>query len=378
MAKKSDKASRSGKTPAKGQKASSSGEPKRSAASKGSAGRKISAKPKADAKPKGSAKPKSSAKPKGSAKARGTAAGPRVVATAPDRAAAVEQLSHRGAPALTPATVADLLRVGPGFDLASVDPGSTPGFVGDHDDADRALAEGAERLSDLQERLFAAAKGGDQRRVLLVVQGMDTSGKGGIVRHVVGAVDPQGVNHTAFKAPTPVERAHDFLWRIRQALPGAGEIGVFDRSHYEDVLVVRVHDLVPRAVWARRYATINRFEAGLAAKGTTLVKVMLHVSPQEQKARLEERLNRPDKYWKYNPRDLDERALWPAYQEAYQAALTKCSTEAAPWYVVPADHKWYARWAVQHLLLAALEAIDPQWPAADFDVEAELARLAHS
>jgi polyphosphate kinase 2 (PPK2 family) len=153
-------------------------------------------------------------------------------------------------------------------------------------------------------------------------------------------------------------------------------IGVFDRSHYEDVLIVRVHDLVPRAVWQRRYAAINRFEQGVVAKGCVLVKVMLHISRDEQKERLAQRLERPDKYWKYNPHDVDERLKWDDYEEAYQVALTRCSTEAAPWHVVPADRKWYARWAVQQLLLDALEDIDPQWPAADFDVEHEKARLA--
>ncbi len=280
--------------------------------------------------------------------------------------------------AADPQRVAAVLAVGAGFRLADVDPDSTPGFAGRKAEGKAALAAGATRLSELQERLWAASRGGDPRNVLLVVQGMDTSGKGGIMRHVVGAVDPQGVRHTAFKAPTAQERAHDFLWRIRKELPQAGEIGVFDRSHYEDVLVVRVHDLVPRATWSRRYTTINRFEAGLVAKGTTVVKVMLHISAGEQKARLAERLERPDKYWKYNPRDVDERAHWDAYQQAYQVALTRCSTQAAPWYVVPADRKWYARWAVQQLLVDALADLDPTWPPADFDVEAEKARLAAS
>ncbi len=271
--------------------------------------------------------------------------------------------------------IPSLLRVGPGFDLAAVDPASTPGFRGDRHDGEEALLEGAERLSELQERLWAESRAGGTRSVLLVVQGMDTSGKGGIMRHVVGAVDPQGVNITAFKAPTAEERAHDFLWRIRRALPGAGELGVFDRSHYEDVLIARVLTLVPRTVWSRRYATINRFEAEVA-KNTKIVKVMLHISRDEQKARLGERLARPDKHWKYNPGDLDQRQHWDAYQGAYQDALTKCSTDAAPWYVVPANEKWYARLAVMQVLLEAFSDLDPQWPAADFDVAAEQARLA--
>jgi PPK2 family polyphosphate:nucleotide phosphotransferase len=268
------------------------------------------------------------------------------------------------------------LVVGPGFELAAVDPRSTPVLRGGKAAAAELMVADAERLSQLQERLYAESRGNGRRSVLLVVQGMDTSGKGGIMRHVVGAVDPQGIQLTAFKAPTDEERAKGFLWRIRQAVPRPGMIGVFDRSHYEDVLVVRVHDLVPRATWQRRYATINVFEERLTRSGTTIVKVMLHLSADEQRARLTERLARPDKYWKYNPGDVDERRHWAAYQEAYQAALTRCSTTAAPWHVVPADRKWYARWAVQRLLLEHLAAMDPQWPAADFDVQAERDRLA--
>jgi PPK2 family polyphosphate:nucleotide phosphotransferase len=207
---------------------------------------------------------------------------------------------------------------------------------------------------------------------------MDTSGKGGIMRHVVGQMDPQGVKYTAFKAPTTEERKHPFLWRIRNALPSPGQVGVFDRSQYEDVLIVRVHELVPRATWSRRYAQINDFEAKAVADGTTIIKVMLNISADEQKARLTERLEREDKHWKYRPGDVDERLLWPQYQEAYQAVLEKTSTDAAPWFVVPADRKWYARLAVQNLVLEHLESMDPQWPAADFDVEAEKQRLAKS
>lgn len=277
-----------------------------------------------------------------------------------------------------PQTLSAVLGAGPAFDLAAAKTDATPGFRGGKAAGQEALAAGAERLSDLQERLTAAAKGGSNRSVLLVVQGMDTSGKGGIVRHVVGSCDPEGVRVTSFKVPTPEERRHDFLWRIRNALAPAGKVGVFDRSHYEDVLVVRVHELAPRATWSRRYATINRFEQRLVDNGTAVVKVMLNISAAEQKRRLRQRLERPDKWWKYNPGDIDERELWPDYQEAYQAAIAKCSTDAAPWHVVPADHKWYARWAVQQLLIEALEGIDPQWPPAAFDVTAEKARLANS
>ncbi|GLY17483.1 polyphosphate kinase 2 family protein [Kineosporia rhizophila] len=277
---------------------------------------------------------------------------------------------------VTPGRLAGLLRVGKGFDLSRTDSSATPGFSGGRADGEVALALGAAQLSELQERLFAAGFSGSSRaNVLLIIQGMDTSGKGGIVRHVVGAVDPQGVRHTAFKAPTPEELAHDFLWRVRPRVPGPGLIGVFDRSHYEDVLIVRVHDLVPKSEWEPRYEAIRRFEAELAAQGTVIVKVMLHISPAEQLRRLEKRLYRPDKYWKYSVADLDEHAFWDKYQKAYQAALTRCSAEGAPWYVVPADRKWYARWAVQSLLIDALTRIDPQWPPAGFDVQAERTRL---
>ncbi len=275
-----------------------------------------------------------------------------------------------------PVTWTDALRVGPGFRLADLDPHSTPAFIGDKEAGKQVMGGLQSRLGDLQERLFAESRGGGRRSVLLVIQGMDTSGKGGIMRHVVGAVDPQGVDITSFKAPSAQERRHPFLWRIRRALPRPGMIGVFDRSQYEDVLIVRVHDLVPRATWARRYAQINAFERGVVDNGTVIVKVMLHISGAEQKARLGERLERADKHWKFNPGDIDERGHWPDYMQAYQAALEKCSTDAAPWFVVPADRKWYARLGVTNLLLEHLEAMDPKWPAADFDVEAEKERLA--
>jgi PPK2 family polyphosphate:nucleotide phosphotransferase len=272
----------------------------------------------------------------------------------------------------------ELLRVGPGFDLAAVDPGSTPGFAGGKAAGKALLKASDRRLSELQERLFAQSRGGARDAVLLVLQGMDTSGKGGIVRHVVGAADPQGVSHHAFKAPTPEELEHDFLWRVERELPGPGLIGVFDRSHYEDVLIHRVHGLSSREVVEARYGQIIDFEASVAARGIRMVKVMLHLGKAEQGQRLFERLDRSDKYWKYDPGDVDERRLWDEYQQAYQVMLDRTSTAEAPWFVVPADNKWYARIAVQELLLQALEAIDPQWPPAHFDVAAEKARLADS
>ncbi|MEI2732143.1 MAG: PPK2 family polyphosphate kinase [Dermatophilaceae bacterium] len=274
------------------------------------------------------------------------------------------------------APIGQMLRVGRGFRLADVDPAGTPGFDGGKELGAEALAAYATEIGEWQERLFAETKAGGSRALLVVVQGMDTSGKGGIMRHVVSVIDPVGVRATAFKAPTEEERAHDFLWRIRNALPRPGQIGVFDRSHYEDVLIVKVRQLIPAADVAKRYALINAFERAVARSGTQLVKVMLHVSREEQKARLLERLERPDKHYKYNPGDVDERARWDEYMAAYQVALTRCSTVAAPWHVVPADRKWYARYAVQQLVLEKLREMNPQFPVMGFDVDAEKARLA--
>jgi PPK2 family polyphosphate:nucleotide phosphotransferase len=273
---------------------------------------------------------------------------------------------------------ATLLRVGERFALREVDTSSTPGFDGDKRDGERMLARHADELAGLQERLFAESRAGGIRSVLLVLQAMDTGGKGGIIRHVVGAIDPQGTRIHGFGKPTPEELEHDFLWRVRRELPPAGVVGVFDRSHYEDVLIGRVRALAPPAELERRYGAIVDFENELVAAGTTILKVMLHLGRDEQKERLAERLDRADKHWKYNPGDLAERALWPAYQAAYQVALERTSTAEAPWYVVPADRKWYARIAVQRLLLDALRRLDPRWPSADFDVAAERKRLAES
>lgn len=271
---------------------------------------------------------------------------------------------------------ANELKVTHGFDLGAVDPRSTPGFSGNKADAEAVAGATEDALSLQQEMLFANSREGDTRKVLLILQGMDTSGKGGIVRHVVGAVDPQGVSHVAFKAPTPAELRHDFLWRIRRQVPGPGMIGVFDRSQYEDVLIGKVKQLAEPDELEKRYDLINEFEQELVDDNTTVIKVMLHISAAEQKERLAERLERPDKYWKYNPGDIDERMLWPAYQDAYQTALERTSTAAVPWYVVPADRKWYARLAVRELLLTSLRDMALTWPPADFDVQGEQARLA--
>lgn len=266
----------------------------------------------------------------------------------------------------------------PGLRFAEVDSGATPGFSGNKAAAKALVPERGEHLSTLQELLYANGRTGDPRKILLVLQGMDTSGKGGIVRHVMGLVDPQGVSNRSFGAPTPEELAHDYLWRIEQALPAGGQIGVFDRSHYEDVLVVRVHDLVPEAVWSARYDEINAFEKKVADSGTLIIKVVLVVGFDEQKSRLAERLDRPDKHWKYSPSDIDERGHWADYQDSYQAVLEKTSTEHAPWHVVPCDRKWFARTAVMELLIEALEGLGLDWPPASFDVEAEKARLART
>jgi len=276
--------------------------------------------------------------------------------------------------------IADLLRLKPGapVDLAALDTRATPG-VENRAQVEAQLPALAARVAELQERLYAAAAGGDSaRRVLLVLQGMDTSGKGGTVRHVVGLLDPNGTRIKAFKAPTPEEQEHDFLWRIRNNAPEAGQIGIFDRSHYEDVLVAKVRKLALPMHIGRRYNTINRFEQSLVDDGTVVVKCFLHISPDAQRERLLARLENPAKHWKYNPTDVDDRLLWPDFQDAYRIALERCGTESAPWHVVPADHKWYRNYAVLRLLIEALESIDPQYPAGNFDLAEERARVLAS
>lgn len=273
---------------------------------------------------------------------------------------------------------AEVLRVDSGFSLESVDPESTPGYTGNKADGKALLAAQDAKLEDLQEQLFASGRFGSEKRLLLILQAMDTAGKGGIVSHVVGAMDPQGVHLTAFKAPTVEEKAHDFLWRIEKQVPAAGMVGVFDRSHYEDVLIHRVHGWADAEELERRYAAINDFESRLVEQGTTIVKVMLNISKDEQRKRLLARLDDPSKHWKYNRGDLDERAFWDHYMEAYGIAFQKTSTEIAPWHVVPANNKWYARIAVQELLLQALGGMSLEWPKADFDIAAERALVVES
>jgi PPK2 family polyphosphate:nucleotide phosphotransferase len=260
--------------------------------------------------------------------------------------------------------------------LADVDPHATPGFDGDKVAGRQALADLGAELADLQERLHAQGTVGDARSVLLVLQGMDTSGKGGVIEKVVGLVSPLGVRIASFKKPTPEELAHDFLWRIEKQLPAGGQLGVFDRSHYEDVLIGRVRSLAEPAEIERRYAAIADFERHYVAGGGTLVKCLLHIGPDDQAERLLARLDDPTKRWKFNPGDIDERALWDDYQEAYQVVLDRTSTDEAPWYVVPSGRKWYRNWAVGTLLLEALRGLDLTWPEPDYDVEVQRARLA--
>lgn len=248
---------------------------------------------------------------------------------------------------------------GRGFALAEIDPGAKTGLP------DRAAAEvqtmaDIARIDELQDVLYAQSK----HALLIVLQGTDTSGKDGTIRKVFGPIDPLGLRITGFKAPTPQELAHDFLWRIHQAVPGKGEIGIFNRSHYEDVLVVRVHGLAPKEVIERRYHQINAFEQHLAENGVTLLKFLLHISKDEQKARLEARLADPTKQWKFNPGDLKERALWDDYQAAYQLALTRCSKPHAPWYVIPADRKWYRNALIARIIRHHLERLDLRYPPA--------------
>ncbi len=239
----------------------------------------------------------------------------------------------------------------------------------------RELARTGPVLAEQQEMLYAAGLSGDPRRVLLVLQGLDTSGKDGVITHVVGQVGPAAVRITAFKKPTPAEAAHHFLWRIRRALPRAGMIGVFNRSHYEDVLAPRVHGVLDEPSWLRRIAEINAFEAELAESGTVIVKCLLHIGYAEQRQRLLDRLADPAKQWKFNPADLAERALWSEYQACYGAVLERTDTDAAPWYVVPSERKWYRNWAIGQLLLRALVGLELSYPGPDYDVAEMRARL---
>jgi PPK2 family polyphosphate:nucleotide phosphotransferase len=243
-------------------------------------------------------------------------------------------------------------------DLAKFATDSADGAPGDRSETEAALPALHLRLADLQDRLWAESR----RSVLVVLQAMDAGGKDGTIKHVFAGVNPQGCRVQSFKEPTHLELAHDFLWRVHRAAPRAGEIGIFNRSHYEDVLIVRVHGLVADKVWRARYDLINSFEALLAHGGTTVIKLFLHISKDEQRKRFESRLQEPGKRWKFRPSDLTERERWDAYQDAYADALSATSTASAPWYVIPADHKWYRNWAVSRVLIETLERMDPHYP----------------
>ncbi len=260
--------------------------------------------------------------------------------------------------------IRDLLRAHPDFHMAEVDPDSTPGLKHGNKKARRQIEEHAQELFELHERLYAERR----RALLIVLQGMDTSGKDGTVTHVMRNFNPEGVIITSFKAPTPEERRHGFLWRIRKRLPQPGDIGIFNRSHYEDVLIARVHQLTSAAVIERRYAEINRFEAELARAGTTIVKFCLHISYDEQRNRLLARLDDPNKRWKFNENDIAERAHWDDYMAAYGLAVGRCTTPAAPWYVIPANDKLYRDWAVTMVLTETLREMDPRYPKPKLDL----------
>jgi PPK2 family polyphosphate:nucleotide phosphotransferase len=266
--------------------------------------------------------------------------------------------------AAKPRALRDLLRVPPGerVRLADRDPGETHGR--EKKTAVDELALGLERLTSLQDRLWAE----QEHPVLIVLQGIDAAGKDGSVRHVMTAFNPMGCTVTSFKVPTPVELAHDYLWRVHQRVPAKGEIGIFNRSHYEDVLVVRVHDIVPKAVWSKRFDQINAFEELLTSTGTTIVKLFLWIDKDEQRERFQARLDEPDKRWKFRLGDLDERKRWDDYVEAFEDVLSRCSTEQAPWYVIPSNKKWFRNLAIADIPADTLESLDPQYPPSTEDL----------
>jgi PPK2 family polyphosphate:nucleotide phosphotransferase len=249
------------------------------------------------------------------------------------------------------------------FRIASIDPGEDRLFRGNRGDALAVVDQLGDRLDALQERLYAEGR----QRLLIVLQAMDTGGKDGTIKRVFDSVDPLGVRVASFKAPNQLELTHDYLWRVHAACPAEGEIVIFNRSHYEDVLVVRVNNLVPAAQWKRRYAQIRDFERMLGEEGTTIVKFYLHISKQEQKERLQARLDDPTKHWKFNPGDLAVRSQWNRYMAAYQEAIRETSTPSAPWYVVPANKKWYRDYVVASVLVQTLERMNPKFPKPTFD-----------
>jgi PPK2 family polyphosphate:nucleotide phosphotransferase len=258
-----------------------------------------------------------------------------------------------------------LVAPGSSVDLRALDPADTSAGPGDKETTQLTLFDLAERLAELQNRLWAR----NDQSVLVILQGIDTSGKGGTVKRVFGAVNPAGLRVTSFKAPTVTELDRDYLWRVHAQVPAGGEIGVFDRSHYEDVLAVRVMGLAPEEVWRRRFDHINGFEKMLVDEGTTVVKLLLHISKAEQAKRLQARLDDPAKWWKFRVSDLDARAQWDDYEAAFAETIERTSTEHAPWYVIPADKKWYRDWAVATIMIATLEGLDLSWPEPTDDLD---------
>ena len=249
--------------------------------------------------------------------------------------------------------------------LADRDPRDTLNFD-DKDETKEATQELARRINDLQDRLYAEGS----RSLLVILQGTDTAGKDGTIREVFDATGPLGVRVTSFRQPSELERAHDYLWRVHAACPPRGSIGIFNRSHYEDVLVVKVRDLAPAEMVEQRYEQINAFEKMLVENGTTVLKFMLHVSRDEQRERLQARLDEPHKNWKFQAGDLEDRLHWGAFQDAYEVALSRCSTQHAPWFVIPSDRKWVRSHAVAKIVLQTLEDMDPTYPTPDFDPKA--------
>jgi PPK2 family polyphosphate:nucleotide phosphotransferase len=258
-----------------------------------------------------------------------------------------------------------LIKPGTKVSLKKHDPADT-GPYATAEEADEVLRQQIEELVRLQNLLYAE----NHHALLIILQGMDTAGKDGTIRHVMSGLSPQGVTVTAFKAPTEEELAHDFLWRVHKAVPRHGFIGIFNRSHYEDVLTVRVHELVPRKIWKARYEQINQFERMLVKNGVVILKFFLHISKGEQKQRLEQRMADPTRYWKFSIHDVQERHYWAAYRQAYEAALTHCSTHWAPWHIVPADHKWYRNLVVAEAVVQALKDLDMKYPQPAVDLAA--------
>ena len=254
--------------------------------------------------------------------------------------------------------------------LADIDPANTLGLQ--KAAAATRLAKNLERLSELQYLLYAEAK----RALLVVLQGIDAGGKDGTIRHVMSGLNPQGVTVTPFKVPEGAEKRHDYLWRVHNAVPEWGKIGIFNRSHYEDVLVVRVHNLVPKSVWSKRFAQINNFEQMLCENGVRVIKFLLYISKEEQEKRFRERLEDRSKNWKFSPDDLREREHWDEYIAAYEDMLHKCSTDWAPWYVIPANHKWFRNLAVSQIIREELEGMKLHYPKPAEDLTEEMKKLA--